>query len=115
MTLLAAGSATAQEGDPARGEEVFEVCRACHVVGEEENQAGPHLVGLFGRKAGTVAGFEYSGAMKTADIVWDEATLDAYLADTQGYIPGNIMGFPGLEDKQDRADVIAYLKQATAP
>ncbi len=114
MAVAAAGPAPAQEGDPARGEEVFEVCGACHLVDVEESQAGPHLVGLFGRKAGTVADFEYSDAMRAADVVWDERTLDAYLADPQGYIPGNIMGFPGLEDEQERADVIAYLREATA-
>jgi cytochrome c len=115
VSVTAAGpAAMAQGGDPARGEAAFEVCGACHVVDAEESQAGPHLVGLFGRKAGTVADFEYSDAMKAADIVWDERTLDAYLADPQGYIPGNIMGFPGLEDEQERADVIAYLREVTA-
>ena len=109
---LAAGAALA-EGNPAEGQKVYGKCRACHVVDQEQNRVGPHLVGLFGRHAGAVEGFNYSDAMKQADIVWDEATLDAYLADPRGYIAGNKMAFPGLKKEDERDDVIAYLKEAT--
>lgn len=109
----AVGPALAQ-GDPAEGEKVFRRCMACHVVDQEQNRVGPHLVGLFGRQAGAVEGFNYSDAMKNADVTWNEETLHQYLADPRGYIPGNKMAFPGLKDEQDRADVIAYLKGATA-
>ena len=76
---------------------------------------GPHLVGLFGRTSGTddVYGKKYSKAMVEAAIVWDEATLDGYLADPKGYIPKNKMSFKGLKKEEDRANVIAYLKSAT--
>ena len=110
----AAGTAAAA-GDPAKGERVFVRCKACHVVEDATSRIGPHLVGLFGRKAGSVEGFAYSDAMKNADIVWDEATLDAYLADPRGYIPGNKRAFPGLRNENERADVVAYLKEATQP
>ena len=107
-----AGTAVAQ-GDPAKGEKVFVRCKACHVVDQAQNRVGPHLIGLFGREAGAVEDFKYSDAMKNAGIVWDEATLDAYLADPRGYIAGNKMAFPGLKKEDERADVIAYLKEAT--
>lgn len=102
------------EGDPAAGEKVFKKCKACHVVDSEKNRLGPTLSGLFGRASGAVEGFQkkYSSAMKEAGIVWDETTLDAYLADPKGYIPKNKMAFPGLKKEDDRANVIAYLKQA---
>lgn len=104
------------EGDPTAGEKVFKKCKACHVVDKEKNRLGPHLIGLFGRTSGTVEGFasKYSKAMKEAAIVWDEATLDEYLADPKGYIPKNKMAFRGLPKEDDRANVIAYLKEASA-
>lgn len=113
LTLLVTGTAYAQ-GDAANGEKVYRRCQACHVVNNEQNRVGPHLVGLFGRKAGAVEGYNYSDALKSSDITWDEATLDQWLADPKGFIPKNKMAFPGLKKEEERADVIAYLKQATA-
>lgn len=114
VSVAAIGPALAQ-GDPAEGEKVFRKCMACHMVDQEQNRVGPHLVGVMGREAGAVEGFNYSDAMKEADVVWDEQTLDQYLADPRGYIPGNRMAFPGLRDEEERANVIAYLKEATQP
>jgi cytochrome c len=114
LAVLAAGTAMAA-GDPANGEKVFKRCTACHVVNAEQNRVGPYLKGVIGRQAGHVEGFKYSEAMaaKGAEgMVWDDATLDAYLADPKGYIPKNKMAFPGLKKPEERADVIAYLKQA---
>ncbi|MDX1710895.1 MAG: cytochrome c family protein [Rhodovibrionaceae bacterium] len=107
------GTASA-EGDPEKGEKLYRQCKACHVVDKEQNRVGPHLVGLFGREAGSVEGFKYSDAMKESGIVWDEETIGAYLADPKGYIPGNRMPYAGMKDEQDRADIIAYMKEATA-
>lgn len=103
------------EGDPAAGEKIFKKCKVCHHVDKKKNRVGPHLVGLFGRTSGTddVYGKKYSKAMVEAAIVWDEATLDGYLADPKGYIPKNKMSFKGLKKEEDRANVIAYLKSAT--
>ena len=112
--LAVAMPLAAVEGDAAKGEKVFKKCKACHVISSEKNRLGPHLIGLFGRKSGSVEGFKYSKAMKAADITWDETTLDEYLTDPKAYVPKNKMAFRGLKKEQDRADVIAYLKEATA-
>ncbi len=100
------------EGDPAAGEKVFKKCKACHVVDQKKNRLGPHLIGIIGRTAGSVEGFKYSKAMQEAGITWDETTIDDYLADPKGYVPKNKMAFKGLPKEEDRADVIAYLKEA---
>jgi cytochrome c len=110
--LLVAAPAQA-EGDPEEGRTVFNKCRACHVVDQEQNRVGPHLVGIMGREAGSVEGYNYSAAMKASGIVWDEETIAAYLADPRGYIPNNRMVFVGLRGDEEIQDVIAYLKEAT--
>jgi cytochrome c len=115
IILLAFTSASARaQGDPAKGEQVFKRCQACHVVNQPANRVGPTLQGVIGRKAGSVEGFKYSEANKNSGVTWDEATLDKYLADPKAFMPGNKMAFPGLKKPEERADVIAYLKQASA-
>lgn len=111
--LAPAGPSLAQDGDPAAGETVFRKCQTCHVVDQEQNRVGPHLVGIFGREAGAVEGFRYSDALKESDIVWDDETIAAYVEDPRGYIPGNRMAFPGLRDEQEIQDLLAYLHEAT--
>jgi cytochrome c len=112
-TTLALGSSAAlAQGDPEKGETVFNKCKACHSVDEPKNKVGPYLVGVFGRHAGSVEGFKYSDAMKNSGITWDEQTLAAYLANPRGYVKGNRMAFVGLKNQEDIANVIAYLKQA---
>ena len=111
LALLAgAGTADAQ-GDPEKGEKVFNKCKACHVVDKEQNRVGPHLVGILGRPAGSVEGFKYSDAMQSSDVVWEEETMAAYLKDPKGYIAGNRMVFPGLRKDEEIADLLAYLKE----
>lgn len=110
---LGSGVALAQ-GDAEAGEKVFNKCKACHVADEPQNRVGPHLVGLFGRQAGSVEGFKYSDAMKESGVTWDEKTIAEYIADPRGYIKGNRMAFVGLKDEEDIEDLIAYLKEATA-
>jgi cytochrome c len=113
--LAATGAASAQgAGDPAKGQNVFKRCQACHVINQPTNRVGPHLVGIVGRKAGSVENFKYSEANKSSGVTWDEATLDTYLTDPKAFMPGNKMAFPGLKKPDERADVIAYLKQAAA-
>lgn len=106
--------AGAGPGDPLKGEKVFRSCKACHQVGAEaRNGIGPHLDGLFGRPAGALDGFKYSGAMKergASGLVWSEATLDRYLEKPRGYVPGTRMSYRGMANAGERADVIAYLK-----
>lgn len=110
--LLTAGATTAQAADAAEGEKLFKRCAACHVVNAPTNKVGPHLVGIVGRPAGAVEGFNYSDAVKNSGIVWDEANLDKYLENPKGFIAKNKMAFPGLKKPEERASVIAYLKEA---
>jgi cytochrome c len=110
LALLASAGAAHAQGDPAKGEKVFAKCKICHVLDEQKNKIGPYLVGIFGRAAGTVDDFKnYSDAMKSSGIVWDDETLAAYLADPKAYIPGNRMAFPGLKKQEDIQDLVAYL------
>jgi cytochrome c len=88
---------------------VFGQCEVCHSV-DGINGTGPTLKGVVGRQAGTVPGFRYSRAMKSAGITWDEKSLDRYLADPQEFVPGNVMPFSGIADSAQRAALIAYLK-----
>lgn len=112
---LLASAETALAQDAAAGEKVFAQCRACHAVDQEQNRVGPHLIGVFGREAGSLESFDrYSDAMKNADITWDEETIKEYLKDPRGYIPGNIMAFVGIKNEEDLNNLIAYLKEATA-
>lgn len=110
-TALRARADEPATGDPARGEAIYRKCQGCHSI--DRNRVGPMHKGLFGRPAGTVPGFDYSEAMKTSGIVWDAATLDAFLSDPRGLVPGTKMTYAGVKNPRDRADLIAYLKQAT--
>ena len=112
MTLSAASPARA-DGDAARGEAKFGDCAACHKLEAGANEVGPSLHGIFGRKAGEIADFRYSPAMKHSGIVWTAETLDKYLADPQAMVPGNRMPYAGMASASDRADLIAYLQNAT--
>jgi cytochrome c len=107
---FAATPAVAQ--DVENGQKVFRQCQACHVVDQEQNRVGPHLVGIIGREAGSVEGFNYSPAMAESGIVWTKETIAEYLADPRGYVGGNRMAFAGLRNPDDIADVIAYLESA---
>ena len=113
--LFMAAPAVAQEGTAEDGAEVFKKCRACHDVGPEaKNKVGPSLNDLIGRKAGTIEGFTYSEANKSAGgkgLVWTEDVLSKYLENPLSFMPGTKMAFAGLKDPQDRKDVIAFLKK----
>jgi cytochrome c len=113
MGLLAAAPASAQ--DAAAGERVFLQCRACHQVGETaRNGVGPVLNGLFGRKAGSVEGYNYSPANKNSGLTWDEATFREYIKDPRAKIPGTKMVYAGLKNEKQIDDLVAYLKQFDA-
>jgi cytochrome c len=112
--LMAMVPLAAQAADIDAGKTVFNRCKVCHKLeAGASGSLGPSLHGVFGRKAGTVEGYNYSAAMKESGIVWDDETLEKYLRDPKGFIPGNKMAFPGLRDDTERANLLAYLKQAT--
>ncbi len=119
LAVLAAGvvALTSQvafaEGDAAKGEKIFRKCKACHSLEAGKKKVGPSLAGVFGRTAGTVEGFKYSASMKDSGIVWDEEILDQFLTKPKDVVPKTKMSFRGLKKEQDRADLIAYLLEAT--
>ena len=104
----AAGSVAA--ADPSAKPAAFAQCAACHSVEPGVNSVGPSLAGVAGRKAGTLAGFSYSEAMKASGKTWDDATLDAFLTSPMANVPGTRMTYMGQSDPAKRAEVIAYLK-----
>ncbi|HMG49393.1 MAG TPA: cytochrome c family protein [Inquilinus sp.] len=115
LAFAALTSAARADGDPAAGEKVFQVCRACHQVGETaKNVVGPELNGLFGRHSGSVAGYNYSDANKNSGITWDETVFREYIKAPRAKIPGTKMTFIGLKDDQKIDDLIAFLKQFDA-
>ncbi len=108
--------AMAQPGDAARGERMYRACVACHSLEPNRNMTGPSLAEVWNRKAGGLPSFpRYSAALKSAGIIWNDATLDEWLKEPQHFIPGNTMTFPGIRNAQQRADLLAFLKDATQP
>jgi len=98
-------------GDAARGAKVFQACLACHSAQPGEHLTGPSLAHIWNRKAGTVEDFlRYSDAMTKSGVVWDDASLDKWLANPQRFLPGTNMTFAGMQEAKDRQDVIAYLQ-----
>ena len=122
--MIALAGQAAAEGDAAKGEKLFKgflQCSSCHSLEAGETKVGPPLAGLFGRKAGSVEGFKrYSKAMANSKVIWDEETLSEFLENPKKFIPENKMEFspggivPRVSSDQHRADLIAYLKEATA-
>ena len=111
-----AAPASGAQGDATAGRLVFRKCQACHSLEPGKNLIGPSLAGALDRKAGTAPNFNYSPAMKQANITWTLNTLDGYLSDPQKVVPGNVMPFAGLKTEHDRKDVIAFLAaSANAP
>src|SRR6266853_2437920 len=111
VLALATGNDANAAGDPKRGAQVFQACMACHSVKPGEHLTGPSLAHAWSRRAGTEKTFlRYSDALKSIDIVWNEATLEKWLSDPAQLVPGTSMTFPGLKEAKDRQDVIAYLR-----
>jgi cytochrome c len=111
MAVLALGpSTTSSAGDAAAGQQVFATrCGVCHATEPGVKKFGPSLAGVFDRKSGTEAGYEYSSALKAASITWGEKTLDRYIENPPADVPGTKMPVT-LPDNDARQNVIAYLK-----
>jgi cytochrome c len=107
-TLAKTAWAGGLTGDANRGETLYEACQDCHSL--DKNDVGPRHRGVFGRKAASLPDYDYSDALKSTNIVWNKETLDKWLTDPQAVAPGAKMFFH-LDNPQDRADVIAYLKE----
>ena len=107
--LALAVAADAAAADAAHGQELYESrCGGCHSL--DANRVGPAHRGVYGRKAGSAPNFNYSPAVKNSNVVWKERTLDAWLTNPQALIPGQRMNFR-VATAEDRADIIAYLRQ----
>jgi cytochrome c len=103
-------ASAAQAADAAKGKVVFQRCAICHKVDKNGGSGvGPNLFGIVGRKAGTAPAFSYSVAMKNSGITWTPDKLNAYVAQPSAVVPGNRMGFGGITDAGQRADLVAYL------
>src|ERR1700752_1158547 len=108
LTALAWPALAAGEADTGRA--LYQArCTACHSL--DYNGVGPAHRGVFGRSAGQAPGFGYSNALKSSHVVWNEDTLDRWLADPEKFVPGQRMGV-NVPEAKDRADLIAYLKTA---
>jgi len=109
VKVLVTSSTALAAGDPAAGQTVFAArCAACHSTKPDDNKIGPSLAGIVGSKSGTVPGFNFSTAMKEANLTWDDANLDKYLANPNGFVHGTKM-FVNLPSETDRENVVAYL------
>jgi cytochrome c len=108
--LLAICAGSGMAADVEAGKTAFKKCALCHTIEEGKNKIGPSLFGVFGRKSASLEDYSYSEAMKKFDHTWDEETLETYLADPRATVPGTKMIFPGIKDKTERDDVIAYLE-----
>jgi cytochrome c len=95
-------------GDPANGKALYQACQACHSI--EENDLGPRHRGVVGRRAGSVADYNYSAALKSSGLTWDSSTLDRWLSNPSALVPGTKMFFK-IDDARSRADIIAYLAE----
>jgi cytochrome c len=90
----------------------FGQCAVCHKVAKDGgNGVGPNLHGVIGKKAGIVEGYSYSDALKSSGLVWDEATLEKYIENTRGTVPGTKMVYAGQKDPAKRKEIIAWLKK----
>lgn len=115
LAFDALDTSISRNGDAEAGRIVFQQCRACHNLdAHAAAKPGPNLDNIFGRMAGTREGYGgYSKALKESGIIWSEKELDKWLADPKNFLPGNKMPFAGVRAEQARADLIAYLREAT--
>jgi cytochrome c len=110
LIFAAAFAGVAHAQDAARGRELYEArCGGCHSV--EADRIGPRHAGLFGRRAGSVRGYDYSPALAASKVLWSADTLERWLADPERLIPGQRMNYR-VNEARDRADLVAFLRTA---
>ncbi len=115
LAVLVATAGPARAQDPDAGERIFRrACAACHSFDPQRRMPGPHLLGIFGRRAGSVEGARYSRALSRADIVWDEANLTAYITSPRTFLPGTTM-VERLRNPDDVPVILDYLRRHAAP
>jgi cytochrome c len=113
FAIMAVASLWASAGWAQDGESLFKrQCGACHAVEAGRNKIGPSLAGVAGKKAAAVADFDYSDAMKAANITWTDDALLKYLSDPKGFVPGGKMVYAGMKDPDDAKAVVEYLKSS---
>ena len=114
LVIGAGASLGAETGDIEAGKRLFEECSGCHQVGKDaKNRVGPHLNGIFGRRAAGLEDFRYSESLTRAGangVEWHPDTLSAYIENPRAYASGTRMSYPGMESAEDRANLIAYLR-----
>ena len=116
VTFAFLSPALAEQGDATRGQQDFRACAPCHSLEADRNMTGPSLANLWGRKAGSLPSFDrYSDALKSSGIIWNDRALDGWLTDPQRMVSDNDMPFEGIKDGRVRADLLAFLKDATKP
>lgn len=116
VTFAFLSPALAEQGDATRGQQAFRACAPCHSLEADRNMTGPSLANLWGRKAGSLPSFDrYSDALKSSGIIWNDRALDGWLTDPQRMVSDNDMPFEGIKDGRVRADLLAFLKDATKP
>jgi len=109
---FARAGAAAGGGDAARGRALYEAhCAGCHSI--DTHRVGPRHRGVFGRRAGTAAGYDYSPALRASRLTWDAPTLDRWLANPTALVPGTRMG-TRVAEARDRRDIVAYLRSPAA-
>ncbi len=99
-----------------KGAKLYKRCKACHTLDDGgRHRVGPNLWNIYGAKAGSKEGFAYSKAMSQSEIIWDESSIDGYIAKPRDFMPGNRMSFVGIKRQEDRDAIQLYLKAQTTP